>query len=189
VNPERLQSEKNSRIVCALLYLAGRVKSTEMLRLLRFLYLADKHHFIRHGTTITGDSYVALGIGPAGVGAMIISNAWTLCVGMFDKARIPAMFSLTEKDSMDRVVDEFTGLGDGELEGYMLALPEWKASRRIFNVKAPGAEPPQALGPDGQLFYPIGPEHLALRSAGDTFFTTGEALEETHKQTGGKHGG
>ena len=175
-----LQNKAISKTVCALLYLSGRAGATDKLRLSRLLYLADKYHFMTFRETITDDRYVAMGIGPAGVRAMIIFNAWALYTGMFEKDAALSLFCQTEKDAMDFIVEKFNGLGDEDLEAYMLALPEWKVARKLFDVKASLTGGQRRLGPDGQVFYPIETEDLLLLNDGDAYFKAPQEHDEEH---------
>jgi len=171
---ESLQNKTISKTVCALLYLTGRAETTDKLRLSRLLYLADKYHFMTSRETITNDRYVALGIGPAGIRAMIIFNAWALYTGMFEKNVVISLFSQAEKDALDFVVEKFNGMSDKDFEAYMLALPEWKIARKLFDVKASLIGDQRRLGPDGQVFYPIETEDLLLKNDDDTYFNVPE---------------
>jgi len=57
---------ETAKIVQALCFIIGKIKKADKLKLVKMLYLADKHHLIRYGRTITGDEYWAMNYGPVG---------------------------------------------------------------------------------------------------------------------------
>jgi len=57
---------ETAKIVQALCFIIGKIKEADKLKLVKMLYLADKHHLIRYGRTITGDEYWAMNYGPVG---------------------------------------------------------------------------------------------------------------------------
>jgi uncharacterized phage-associated protein len=53
------------RTLAAITYIASRnIPDLTMYRILKILFLADKHHLVRYGRTLTGDKYSALPDGP-----------------------------------------------------------------------------------------------------------------------------
>jgi uncharacterized phage-associated protein len=61
---------KLDKIVELLLYLAHVRPNADKYQAVKFLYLADKEHLIRHGRPITGETYFALPYGPVASKAM-----------------------------------------------------------------------------------------------------------------------
>ncbi len=48
----------------AVLYIAPKVRGSDMYAILKVMYFADKYHLERYGSFISGDSYIAMSHGP-----------------------------------------------------------------------------------------------------------------------------
>ncbi|KJU85736.1 hypothetical protein MBAV_002070, partial [Candidatus Magnetobacterium bavaricum] len=55
-----------STIIQAVFYILSKIGSTDKLKLIKLIFLADKYHLINYGRTITNDSYLAMEYGPVG---------------------------------------------------------------------------------------------------------------------------
>ena len=60
-----IQFKWNSgKAIQATAYLVGKLGQVTKLKLVKLLYIADRDHFLQHGTPITGDKQYALPLGP-----------------------------------------------------------------------------------------------------------------------------
>lgn len=64
-------------------YLASKVSDLDILKAMKLLYFIDKHHLIRHGRPITGDTYYKLPYGP------VPTLSYDLLKEAFDQSPIP----------------------------------------------------------------------------------------------------
>ncbi len=55
-----------NNIIQAIYYLLSQLGSTDKMKLIKLLYLADKYHLIHYGRTLTEDTYYAMNYGPVG---------------------------------------------------------------------------------------------------------------------------
>lgn len=137
----KFEFEKFTQLVT---HLAQRVKGLDRLKAMKLLYFIDKHHLIRQGRPITGDTYLHLEWGPVpALGYRLLSGIRkdedypTSSSGssdrqvllehlkIDDKPRFPIFqakkdadldyFSATERESIDAVINELGNLSPVEL--------------------------------------------------------------------------
>lgn len=119
---------------------------TDKLKIVKLLFLADKHHLLKYGRTITGDEYYAMKHGPAGSLAMDILNCNEFILDSKEREYVREFFShdgntfkanehdrikynyLSETDieSLDYIITNFGNKGTFQLRDYTHKYPEWK---------------------------------------------------------------
>ena len=123
----------------AIAYTLGKIGSTDKVKLMKLLYLADKQHFIEHGYPITGDRLCAMPYGPVPSGTLDLVNGVPLLPSSDVFAAIhlndnqvslrqePAdsQLSTAERRTLDAVVAAYAHLSPWALVRMTHHLPEY----------------------------------------------------------------
>lgn len=133
-------------IVQSLYRILSALGPTDKLKIVKLLFLADKHHLTKYGRTITGDEYYAMKHGPIGSLAMDILNCNEFVLGAEEREYIKRLFthkgnafeviehsrfkynflSETDIESIDYIITKFGKKGTYQLRDYTHQYPEWK---------------------------------------------------------------
>lgn len=157
---------KPQKLASAIAYLAVRRPGLTKKQICKLLYFADKEHLLRYGRTITGDRYNALPQGHVPSAGLDVMNGRVRHVGagpvealrrygklngwIFEVSHHPDMkvFSRSDREILDRIIQELGHLSAKQLEGLSHKEPSYKktaANARVafelFFEGHPEAEP------------------------------------------------
>jgi len=167
------------RTVFPLLYLTERIKDADedMLHTGRVLYLADKHHLLHYGRTVTRDEYIYIQGGPIGKTALDLSEGWKESLSKFYRNKfsetdINDHLSETDRLVLDSVITNFGAMPHGKFYDYIRSLPEWKKVEDLFWLKDDEGKPrirflPVDTSdllrvPDGDRYFNVSAEHIEM---------------------------
>lgn len=137
-------NEQVKTIVQTLHFILSRIGQADKKKLIKLLFLADKHHLQLYGKTITNDNYRAMKHGPVGSIALDILNfnmewleqeqidyAENFIDGIDDLNRRAKshcqyeMLSELDEKSLGFIIDRFGKLNSDALEAITHKYPEW----------------------------------------------------------------
>lgn len=173
-----LLAHKTIKTVAPLLHLTANVKGADddMLYTGRLLYLADKHHLLYYGRTITRDEHIRIQGGPIGELAFEVSDTWKVSLSGFYRSKLPPekageYLSESDEGSLAFVIEKFAAMPRGKFYGYIRSLPEWKKVEDLFQLKdeedryrirrLPMDRLDMLLLPDGDHYFNVSAEHVA----------------------------
>lgn len=136
--------ERLKTIVQTIHYLLSHIQQSDKKKIIKLLFLADKHHLQLYSRTITDDNYVAMKHGPVG---SIAKDILDLSMDYLDKDQIEyaesflqrvgdldyiakskcdyEMLSETDEQSLNFIVDKFGKMDSDMLEAITHQYPEW----------------------------------------------------------------
>jgi len=176
---ESIIKHSTLRTVFPLLYLTERIRDADedMLHTGRVLYLADKHHLLHYGRTVTRDEYIYIQGGPIGKTALDLSEGWRESLGRFyrnkfSRTDIDDHLSQTDREALDFVVATFADMPHGKFYEYIRSLPEWKKVEDLFQLKDDEGKPRIRFLPvdtrdllrlpDGDRYFNVSAEHIEM---------------------------
>lgn len=170
-------------IIEAIYYILSKLGTSDKVKLLKLIYLADKYHLIYYGRTITNDDYYAMERGPIGSTVLdalefdefsLSDDEFRYAASLFEKAdkhslkaiegiRIDLdMLSETDMEALDYIIEKFGTWSQWELSEYTHKYPEWYKYEELFKkgkIKRERINIEELLSIIDDKF-PVSPEHI-----------------------------
>jgi hypothetical protein len=171
-------------IVESLCYLLNKLKKADKIHLVKLMYLADKHHLMNYGRTITGDEYFAFPHGPGGSKTMdvlnfkknVLKDLMPFAMQLLKKGKgfeyLPGencaidqleMLSESDIEALDFALDNFGKIDKWNAVDYTHTLSEWKKFEVLLKsgrTKKEAINIVDVLSPTNDKYFTVSKEHL-----------------------------